>query len=763
MVIGKELERGFHRAVEDARRRRNDLVCLEHLLLALLKDTYAAELLEACDVDLKVLESDLEQYLESLPKVPGDERVELEQTVALTRVLQRAAAHVESAGKREMDAGDVLAALFGERDSRAVFLLEQQGVTRLSLLEVISHGGRAGETEPERSGAGDEPAEKEGGGKHDPLQRFTVNLVERAAQGLIDPLIGRVEELRRTVQVLCRRRKNNPVYVGEAGVGKTAVAEGLALAIWSGEVEEPLRGAEVFALDMGALIAGTKFRGDFEQRLKDVIEAIRRRPNAILFIDEIHTVVGAGAVSGGTMDAANLLKPSLATGELRCIGSTTYKEFQGVFERDRALARRFQKIEIKEPSVAETVKILQGLKARYEEHHGVRYTARALETAAELSAKYITDRHLPDKAIDVLDEVGAAARLAPAARRSKTIRARDVEVVVARMARIPPATVVKSDRERLAALEGELKEVIFGQNPAIESLVSAIKLSRAGLGSPERPVGSFLFSGPTGVGKTELARQLARVMGVELVRFDMSEYQERHTVSRLIGAPPGYVGFDQGGLLTDAILKNPHAVLVLDEIEKAHPDLFNLLLQVMDHATLTDNNGRKADFRNVVLILTTNAGAEEIATAAIGFGGGMREGADRAAIERTFSPEFRNRLDAWITFGALSPEVIRLVVDKLVGELSAQLTARRVTLTLTPEAREWLAQNGYDRANGARPMGRLIDRAIRRRVADELLFGALQHGGTVVVDRSDGELGLTCRGAQPGGPPRPAGAETTPG
>ncbi len=752
MTIARDLQIAFNVAVQEALHRRHDLVGLEHVLLGMLEDPYAAEVLQACGADLEELRGLLEAYLSSLESVPEGAKFDVEQTVAVTRVLQRAAEHVMSAGKSEIDAGDVLAAMYREPESSAVDLLKRQGINRLELLKAISHGVPRTDRDDEPS-AGEEPEEEEEVGegepeegqkpKRDPLESFTVDLQRRAEAGGIDPLIGRAEELQRTIQILCRRRKNNPVFVGEAGVGKTAVAEGLALAIQEGRVPDVLRDAEIFALDMGALIAGTKYRGEFEQRLKAVVEALLKRPHAILFIDELHTVVGAGAVSGGTLDASNLLKPVLGQGKLRCIGATTHKEFQNAVERDRALARRFQKIEIREPSVEETVRILRGLRSRYEAHHGVRYTEGSLRAATELSARYLTDRHLPDKAIDVLDEAGAAVRIAPAAGRRKTVRTRDVEILVARMARIPPRTVSTSDRERLANLEADLKGVIFGQDRAVESLVSAIKLSRAGLGSHERPVGSFLFSGPTGVGKTELARQLALALGVELLRFDMSEYMEKHAVSRLIGAPPGYVGFDQGGQLTDAILKNPHAVLVLDEIEKAHPDIYQILLQVMDHATLTDNNGRKADFRNVVLILTTNAGAQELSQEKIGFGGvvSQREG-EKAAVERAFSPEFRNRLDAWIGFDHLSPAVIARVVDKVVGELAAQLKARRIELSLTEGARTWLGEHGYDRKNGARPLARLVDRVIRRRLADDILFGPLRDGGRVRVDVGDEGLVL---------------------
>jgi ATP-dependent Clp protease ATP-binding subunit ClpA len=750
-MITRELELTFNMAVREAEKRRHELVCLEHLLYAMCADERATDILRNCGADIGILKSELEEYLKTVTPVPEGEKLELEQTLAVTRVLRRAAIHVQSAGKKEIDAGDVLAAMFHEPDSHAVYILKKQGVTRLDVLDYISHGvsklSEGEESGDPSLGEGDEESPAESRPRRDPLESFAINLVAKAAAGKIDPLIGRELELTRTIHVLCRRRKNNPVFVGEPGVGKTAIAEGLALAIYNGKVPELLRDAEIYALDMGALIAGTKFRGEFEQRLKAVIKAITEKPNAILFIDEIHTIVGAGAVSGGTLDASNILKPALAAGELRCIGSTTYKEFQGAFERDRALARRFQKIEIKEPSVEETVLILRGLKGQYEAHHGVTYAASAVRLAAELSAKYITDRFLPDKAIDVLDEAGAAVRLMPASRRPKSIRAKDIEEVVAKMARVPARSISTSDKERLSTLERDLKLVIYGQDPAIGAITSAIKLSRAGLGHPEHPVGSFLFSGPTGVGKTELARQLAKCMGVELIRFDMSEYMEKHTVSRLIGAPPGYVGFDQGGLLTDAILKHPYAVLILDEIEKAHPDIFNILLQVMDHATLTDNNGRKADFRNVVVIMTTNAGAFEMATGAIGFGGGIKASDAKQAIERMFPPEFRNRLDSWVTFGHLSMPVVEQVVDKLVAELEGQLAPKRVAISLTPAARHWLAVHGYDPKNGARPMARLIDQSIRRRLADEILFGSLEAGGNVKVDERDGELSLSYEAA----------------
>jgi ATP-dependent Clp protease ATP-binding subunit ClpA len=638
-----------------------------------------------------------------------------------------------------------LAALFQAEQSHTVYLLKKQGITRLDVLNYISHGiSKISTDDTPLVDAGDAEADAENAqANRDPLKAFTVNLIERAAAGFIDPLIGRSPELLRTIQILCRRRKNNPLYVGEPGVGKTAIAEGLALKIHQGNVPEVIRDAQVYALDMGAVLAGTKYRGEFEQRFKAVINALKKIPGAILFIDEIHTIVGAGAVSGGSMDASNIIKPALASGELRCIGSTTYGEYKAAFERDRALARRFQKIEIGEPTVAETVEILSGLKSYYEEHHGVTYTDEAISVAAELAAKHINDRFLPDKAIDVLDEAGAAMKLLPAEERPEKITPHEVELVIARMAKVPPKSVASSERERLQKLESELRAVIFGQDQAIAQITNAIKLSRSGLGQPEKPVGSFLFSGPTGVGKTELAKQLAVALGVEFLRFDMSEYAEPHTVSRLIGAPPGYVGFDQGGLLTDAVTRTPYAVLVLDEIEKAHPNLFNILLQVMDHATLTDNNGKKADFRNVILIMTTNAGAREMSEKGIGFQKGEgNKGNARGAIERTFSPEFRNRLDAWVAFNPLSFEITERVVDKFIGEVNAQLAEKSITVKLTEPARAWLAKNGFDRLNGARPMARLIQTKIKQPLAEKLLFGSEQLGGEVLVDEQDGEIAL---------------------
>ncbi|HET9451103.1 MAG TPA: ATP-dependent Clp protease ATP-binding subunit ClpA [Aggregicoccus sp.] len=756
-LIAKELQVSFRNALEEAHRMNHEYLTLEHLLLALTKDPRSREVLKGCGANVKRLQERLETFLEeTVERLPEGVEAEPQQTIGVERVLHRAAVHALSAEQKVIDGGDVLVAMFREEESHALYLLQQEGVTRLDLLNFISHGvgkeGSEGAGTPHGNGE-DEEAEAK---PKSPLEAYTTQLNLEAEAGRIDPLIGRDQELERTIQVLCRRRKNNPLYVGEAGVGKTAIAEGLALRIHEGKVPEALADAVVYSLDMGALLAGTKFRGQFEERLKGVLKELQELPEAILFIDEIHTIVGAGATSGGSMDASNLLKPALASGRLRCIGSTTYQEYKGAFEKDRALSRRFQKIDVLEPSVEDTVLILEGLKSRYEEHHGVKYEEGALRAAAELSAKHINDRFLPDKAIDVIDETGSADRLKPRELRTHVVTMQDVENVVAKMARIPAKSVTASEGLQLQNLEGELKAVIFGQDKAIEDLASTIRLARSGLRSPEKPIGSFLFSGPTGVGKTELAKQLAQVLGVEFLRFDMSEYSEKHTVSRLIGAPPGYVGFDQGGLLTDAVRKHPYAVLVLDEIEKAHPDLFNILLQVMDHATLTDNNGRKADFRNIVLILTTNAGASDMATSALGFGAGapgMDASRAKKAIERTFTPEFRNRLDGWVLFNGLPPDVILKVVDKEVGLLRKLLVEKRVQLELTPAARGWLAEHGYDPAFGARPMARLVDTALKKPLAEALLFGALKDGGTARFDVEGDSLKLHAQGV-----PEPAPA-----
>jgi ATP-dependent Clp protease ATP-binding subunit ClpA len=739
-VLSRNLEQTLHRALALATERRHEYATLEHLLLALTEDQDAVAVLRACGVDSKQLRRDLVDFadteLSTLITVHMDEP---KPTAGFQRVIQRAVIHVQSSGREEVTGANVLVALFSERESHAVFFLQVHDMSRLDAVNYISHGIAKvpGEERPRTvRGAGGEDAEddeKVVHKGHEALDAYCVNLNQKATEGRIDPLIGRESEVERTIQILCRRSKNNPLYVGDSGVGKTAIAEGLARKIVKGDVPDVLLDATIFALDMGALLAGTRYRGDFEERLKAVITELETTPGAIMFIDEIHTVIGAGATSGGSMDASNILKPSLASGVLRCMGSTTYKEYRGYFEKDRALVRRFQKIDVHEPTVEETVKILRGLKSYFEEHHKVRYTAAAIRTAVELSSRYINDRKLPDKAIDVIDEVGASRMLLPESKRRKTVTVRDVEDVVAMMARIPPKSISTDDRKALLTLERDLKTMVFGQDKAIGALASAIKLARAGLREPEKPVGSYLFSGPTGVGKTEVARQLALTLGVELVRFDMSEYMERHSVSRLIGAPPGYVGFDQGGLLTDAIDKQPHTVLLLDEIEKAHPDLFNILLQVMDHGKLTDNNGKSVDFRNVILIMTTNAGSAEMAKPAIGFEREERTGDDQEAIERMFTPEFRNRLDAMIAFSSLPPEVVARVVDKFIMDLEVQLADRHVTIELTDEAREWLARKGYDKQFGARPLARVIQEHIKKALAEELLFGKLVKGGVVLV------------------------------
>jgi len=747
-VLSRNLEKSLHRALAYANERRHEYATLEHLLLALTEDQDAIAVLRACGVDLGRLRGEVLNYVDhelgNLVAAHGDDA---KPTASFQRVLQRAAIHVQSSGREEVTGANVLVAMFAERESHAVYYLQEQDMTRFDAVNYISHGiaKAPGRSEPRRVQGADEDERSEKSQKrsnHDALDSYCVNLNKKAKGGRIDPLIGREAEVERTIQILCRRAKNNPLYVGEPGVGKTAIAEGLARRIVQREVPEVLLNSTIYALDMGALLAGTRYRGDFEERLKAVLAELEAQPGTILFIDEIHTVIGAGATSGGAMDASNLLKPALAGGVIRCIGSTTYKEYRNYFEKDRALVRRFQKIDVNEPTVEDSVKILRGLKPYYERHHKVRYTADALRAAVELSHRYIGDRKLPDKAIDVIDETGAAQMLVPENRRRKTITAREVEAVIATMARIPPKSVSRDDREVLKNLQRDLKTMVFGQDPAIEALVSAIKLARAGLRDPEKPIGCYLFSGPTGVGKTEVARQLARTLGIEITRFDMSEYMERHTVSRLIGAPPGYVGFDQGGLLTDAIDQHPHSVLLLDEIEKAHPDLFNILLQVMDYGKLTDHNGKIVDFRNVILIMTTNAGASDLAKPAIGFGSGVREGDDHEAINRMFSPEFRNRLDATISFSALSTETIGRVVDKFVLQLEEQLADRNVTIEIDPGARAWLAEKGYDPMFGARPLARVIQEHIKKPLADELLFGRLAKGGIVRVTRKSDEDGL---------------------
>jgi ATP-dependent Clp protease ATP-binding subunit ClpA len=743
-MIAQELEVSLHMAFVEARQQRHEFITVEHLLLALLDNPSAAEVLRACAANIEDLRKSLVGFIkENTPTVGGDEEVDTQPTLGFQRVIQRAIMHVQStgSGKKEVTGANVLVAIFGEKDSHAVYYLHQQGVTRLDVVNFIAHGIKKSDPpEPAKgneSGGSEGEKEEAGETKGSPLDQFTQNLNQLARDGKIDPLIGRENEVERVIQVLCRRRKNNPLLVGEAGVGKTAIAEGLAWRITQADVPEVLGDATVYALDMGALLAGTKYRGDFEQRLKGVLKALKDQPGSILFIDEIHTLIGAGAASGGTLDASNLLKPALSSGQIKCIGATTFTEYRGIFEKDAALSRRFQKVDVVEPTVEQTVEILKGLKTRFEEHHQVKYALTALQAAAELSAKFINDRHLPDKAIDVIDEAGAAQRILPKAKQKKTITRLEVEEIVSKIARIPPASVSSDDRGKLKTLDRDLKSVVFGQDAAIDALSAAIKMARSGLGKPEKPIGSFLFSGPTGVGKTEVAKQLAFIMGIELIRFDMSEYMERHAVSRLIGAPPGYVGFDQGGLLTEAISKKPHAVLLLDEIEKAHPDVFNVLLQVMDHGTLTDNNGRKADFRNVVIIMTTNAGAETINKATIGFTTKREQGDEMADLKRLFTPEFRNRLDAIISFRSLDEEIILRVVDKFLLELEGQLAEKKVEVTFTDKLRAHLAKKGFDPLMGARPMQRLIQDTIRRALADELLFGRLTDGGRLTVDIDD--------------------------
>ncbi len=733
-MIAQELEVSLHMAFMDARQKRHELITVEHLLLAMLDNPTAAEVLRACGAKFDTLRSELTQYIEEhTPTVAGTDEVDTQPTLGFQRVIQRAMLHVQSSGKKEVTGANVLVAIYGEKDSHAVFFLHQQGVTRLDVVNFISHGvAKIQESEPKASNTEQETeGESVSTGA---LESFTLNLNAQVIAGKIDPLIGRGLELERVIQTLCRRRKNNPLLVGEAGVGKTAIAEGLASRIVNQDIPEVLQDATVYSLDMGALLAGTKYRGDFEQRLKAVMKQLAEKPEAILFIDEIHTLIGAGSASGGTLDASNLLKPALSNGSLKCIGATTYQEYRGIFEKDHALSRRFQKIDVAEPSVAETIEILKGLKTRFEEHHSVKYSASALTVAAELSAKYINDRHLPDKAIDVIDEAGAAQRILPKSKQKKVIGNKEIEEIIAKIARIPPKNISTDDRNALKTLERDLKAVVFGQDKAIEVLSSAVKMARSGLGNGNKPIGSFLFAGPTGVGKTEVAKQLAYVLGIELLRFDMSEYMERHAVSRLIGAPPGYVGFDQGGLLTEAVTKQPYCVLLLDEIEKAHPDIFNILLQVMDHGTLTDNNGRKADFRNVTIIMTTNAGAENLSKASIGFTNSKDVTDEAADLKRLFSPEFRNRLDATVSFGALNQEIILRVVDKFLMQLEDQLHEKKVDVTFSDELKAYLGRKGFDPLMGARPMARLIQDTIRKALADELLFGRLNDGGQVHID-----------------------------
>ncbi|MBT6411788.1 MAG: ATP-dependent Clp protease ATP-binding subunit ClpA [Betaproteobacteria bacterium] len=742
-MIAQELEVSLHMAFMDARQKKHEFITVEHLLLAMLENPSALEVLKACGTNLDELKKLLVDFIEEHTPLIADGDAETQPTLGFQRVIQRAILHVQSSGKKEVTGANVLVAIFGEKDSHAVYFLHEKGVTRLDVVNFIAHGiAKVGDSESEGKKDGaeiDESVDAKGGAADSALASYATNLNELAVEGKIDPLIGRDSELERVVQILCRRRKNNPLLVGEAGVGKTAIAEGLARRIVEGEIPEILDQAEVFSLDMGALLAGTKYRGDFEQRLKAVLKQLEKQPNAILFVDEIHTIIGAGAASGGTLDASNLLKPALSSGALRCIGATTYNEYRGIFEKDHALSRRFQKVDVGEPSVTETVSILRGLKSRFEEHHQVRYTVTALTAAAELSARFIHDRHLPDKAIDVIDEAGAAQRIAVGKKKKKVIGKLEIEGVISKIARVPSQSVSNDDRSKLKTLDRDLNAVVFGQERAIGALSSSIKMSRSGLGNPRKPVGAFLFSGPTGVGKTEVARQLAYTMGIELVRFDMSEYMERHAVSRLIGAPPGYVGFDQGGLLTEALVKQPHCVLLLDEIEKAHPDIFNILLQVMDHGTLTDNNGRQADFRNAIIIMTTNAGAAEISKNTMGFTDAVSAGDELAEIKRQFTPEFRNRLDSIVSFAPLSTEIILKVVDKFLMELEHQLQEKKVDATFSIKLREHLGKKGFDPLMGARPMSRLIQDTIRRALADELLFGKLSSGGDVEIDLDEND------------------------
>jgi ATP-dependent Clp protease ATP-binding subunit ClpA len=741
-MLSKELEFTLNTAFKEARERRYEFMTVEHLLLALLDNPTATSVLRACGADIEKLRRELEQFVEeNTPLLDGDDARETQPTLGFQRVLQRAVFHVQSAGSKEVTGANVLVAIFGEQESHAVYLLSEQNISRLDVVNYISHGiskVSGDESDEGEQEQGDSVADT-GDSERQPLENFATNLNQKALAGSIDPLIGRDSEVERTTQILCRRRKNNPLLVGEAGVGKTAIAEGLAKKVVDGRVPEVLADATIYALDMGALVAGTKYRGDFEKRLKGILAQLKKEQHAVLFIDEIHTVIGAGAASGGVMDASNLIKPMLASGELKCIGSTTYQEFRGIFEKDRALARRFQKIDVTEPTVEETITILKGLKSRFEEFHQVRFTTGALRSASELSGRYINDRYLPDKAIDVIDEAGASRRLQPETKRKKTIGASDIESIISRMARIPAKNVSRTDMGVLKNLERDLKMMVFGQDEAISTLASAIKMTRSGLGQQDRPIGSFLFAGPTGVGKTEVTRQLSKLLGIELLRFDMSEYMERHTVSRLIGAPPGYVGYDQGGLLTDGVIQNPHSVLLLDEVEKAHPDVYNLLLQVMDHGTLTDNNGRKADFRNVIIVMTTNAGAEALSRRTIGFNTGDNSADLMGVLNNTFTPEFRNRLDTIIQFSSLDERTVANVVDKFIIELETQLEQKRVSLQVDEAARAWLARHGYDAVMGARPMARVIQEHVKKPLADELLFGQLTKGGRVTVTVGEGD------------------------